>query len=182
MAILTTLSDFDISNNIVDSNENIIVWYNGTKIKYYNRHEQIPDANYTFTNEVETIAGVISIKLLNDNNVKITTASKVRELILTRPGTTNTHTITLDSNYDNTLTALRKWELSLTNHGDLTDFMSSTVAGTATAIATAIDNLTNFSASANSNVITYTDSTTTVVQGSSIDYADPIATGGAQFN
>jgi len=175
MAILTTLSDFDISNNIVDSNENIIVWFNGTKIKYYHRYEQI-------STDVETIAGVISIKLLSDTNVKITTASKVRELILTRPGTTNTHKITLDSNYDNTVETLRKWELSLTNHGNLTDFMSSTVAGTATAIATAINNLTNFSASANSNVITYTDSTTTVVQGSSIDYADPVARGGAQFN
>jgi len=175
MAILTTLSNFDISNNIVDSTENVIVWFNGTKIKYYHRYEQI-------STDVETIAGVISIKLLSDTNVKITTASKVRELILTRPGTTNTHTITLDSNYDNTISPLRKWELSLTNHGDLTAFMSSTAADTATAIATAINNLTNFSASANSNVITYTDSTTTVVQGSSIDYADPVATGGAQFN
>ena len=92
MAILTTLSNFDISNNIVDSNENIIVWYNGTKIKYYHRYEQV-------TTEVETISGIISIKLLSDTNVKITTASKVRELILTRPGTTNTYTITLDSNY-----------------------------------------------------------------------------------
>ena len=49
MAILTTLSNFDISNNIVDSNENIIVWYNGTKIKYYHRYEQV-------TTEVETIS------------------------------------------------------------------------------------------------------------------------------
>jgi hypothetical protein len=28
MTILTTLTNFDISNNIVDSNDNIIVWYN----------------------------------------------------------------------------------------------------------------------------------------------------------
>ena len=175
MAILTTLSNFDISNNIVDSNENIIVWYNGTKIKYYHRYEQI-------TTEVETISGIISIKLLSDTNVKITTSSKVRELILTRPGTTNTHTITLDSNYDNTTNPIRIWELSLTNYGNLTATMSSTVAGTATAVALAINNLTNFSASANSNIITYTDSTSTIVQESSINYNDLVATGGGQFN
>ena len=175
MAILTTLSNFDISNNIVDSNENIIVWYNGTKIKYYHRYEQV-------TTEVETISGIISIKLLSDTNVKITTASKVRELILTRPGTTNTYTITLDSNYDNTTNSIRAWELSLTDYGNLTDTMSSTVAGTATAIASAIDNLANFSASANNNVITYTNSASQVVATSSIDYNDFIATGGGQFN
>tara|TARA_B110001450_G_scaffold83117_1_gene79050 strand:- start:548 stop:1072 length:525 start_codon:yes stop_codon:yes gene_type:complete len=174
MAILTTLSNFDISNNIVDSNENIIVWYNGTKIKYYHRYEQI-------TTEVETISGIISIKLLSDTNVKITTSSKVRELILTRAGTTNTHTITLDSNYDNTSVG-RYWTLSLTNYGNLTATMSSTVAGTATAVALAINNLTNFSASANSNIITYTDSTSTIVQESSINYNDLVATGGGQFN
>ena len=60
--------------------------------------------------------------------------------------------------------------------------MSSTVAGTATAVALAINNLTNFSASANSNVITYTDSTSTIVQESSINYNDLVATGGGQFN
>ncbi len=175
MAILTTLSNFDISNNIVDSNENIIVWYNGTKIKYYHRYEQV-------TTEVETISGIISIKLLSDTNVKITTASKVRELILTRPSTTNTYTITLDSNYDNT-NPVRKWELSLNNYGTvLTATMSSTVAETATAVASAINNLNNFSASANNNIITYTDSTSQIVQTSSIDYNDFIATGGAQFN
>jgi len=175
MAILTTLSNFDISNNIVDSNENIIVWYNGTKIKYYHRYEQV-------TTEVETISGIISIKLLSDTNVKITTASKVRELILTRPGTTNTYTITLDNNYDNTSNPIRAWELSLTNYGNLTAAMSSTVASTATAVASAINNLNNFSASANNNVITYTDSTSQIVQTSSINYNDFIATGGAQFN
>jgi len=175
MAILTTLSNFDISNNIVDSNENIIVWYNGTKIKYYHRYEQV-------TTEVETISGIISIKLLSDTNVKITTASKVRELILTRPGTTNTYTITLDNNYDNTSNPIRAWELSLTNYGNLTAAMSSTVASTATAVASAINNLNNFSASSNNNVITYTDSTSQIVQTSSINYNDFIATGGAQFN
>lgn len=175
MTILTTLTNFDISNNIVDSNDNIIVWYNGTKIKYYHRYEQI-------STDVETISGVISIKLLSDTNVKITTASKVRELILTRPGTTNTYTITLDSNYDNTSNPIRAWELSLTDYGNLTDTMSSTVAGTATAIASAINNLTNFSASANNNIITYTNSVSQIVQTSSINFNDFIATGGAQFN
>lgn len=175
MAILTTLSNFDISNNIVDSNENIIVWYNGTKIKYYHRYEQV-------TTEVETISGIISIKLLSDTNVKITTASKVRELILTRPGTTNTYTITLDNNYDNTSNPIRAWILSLTDYGNLTATMSSTVAGTATAVASSINNLTNFSASANNNIITYTNSASQIVQTSSIDFTDFVATGGAQFN
>ena len=133
MTILTTLSTLDISNNIVDTSENIIVWYNGTKIKYYHRYEQV-------STDIETISGVISIKLLSDTNLKITTSSKVRELILTRPGTTNTHTITLDSNYDNTTNAIRIWELALTNYGNLTAAMSSTVAGTATAVALAINN------------------------------------------
>lgn len=175
MTILTTLSTLDISNNIVDTSENIIVWYNGTKIKYYHRYEQV-------STDIETISGVISIKLLSDTNLKITTSSKVRELILTRPGTTNTHTITLDSNYDNTTNAIRIWQLALTNYGNLTAAMSSTVAGTATAVATQINNQTNFSASANSNVITYTDSTSTIVQESSINYNDLVATGGGQFN
>jgi len=175
MAILTTLSNFDISNNIVDSNENIIVWYNGTKIKYYHRYEQV-------TTEVETISGIISIKLLSDTNVKITTASKVRELILTRPSTTNTYTITLDNNYDNTSNPIRTWELSLTNYGNLTAVMSSTVANTATAVASAINNLTNFTASANNNIITYTNTGSQVVATSTINYNDFIATGGAQFN
>jgi hypothetical protein len=175
MAILTTLSNFDISNNIVDSNENIIVWYNGTKIKYYHRYEQV-------TTEVETISGIISIKLLSDTNVKITTSSKVRELILTRPGTTNTYTITLDNNYDNTSNPIRAWELSLTNYGNLTAAMSSTVASTATAVASAINNLTNFTASANNNIITYTNTGSQVVATSIINYNDFIATGGAQFN
>ena len=175
MTILTTLTNFDISNNIVDSNDNIIVWYNGTKIKYYHRYEQV-------STDVENISGVISIKLLSDTNVKITTSSKVRELILTRPGTTNTYTITLDSNYDNTGNPIRAWELSLTDYGDLTDTMSSTVADTATAIASAINNLTNFSASANNNIITYTNSASQIVQTSSINFNDFIATGGAQFN
>jgi len=175
MTILTTLSTLDISNNIVDTSENIIVWYNGTKIKYYHRYEQV-------STDIETISGVISIKLLSDTNLKITTSSKVRELILTRPGTTNTHTITLDSNYDNTINAIRIWELALTNYGNLTAAMSSTVSGTATAVATQINNQTNFSASANSNVITYTDSTSTIVQESSINYNDLVATGGGQFN
>jgi hypothetical protein len=175
MAILTTLSNFDISNNIVDSNENIIVWYNGTKIKYYHRYEQV-------TTEVETISGVISIKILSDTNVKITTASKVRELILTRPSTTNTYTITLDNNYDNTSNPIRTWELSLTNYGNLTAVMSSTVANTATAVASAINNLTNFTASANSNVITYTNSASQIVATSSIDFTLSIAQGGGQFN
>ena len=175
MAILTTLSNFDISNNIVDSNENIIVWYNGTKIKYYHRYEQV-------TTEVETISGVISIKILSDTNIKITTASKVRELILTRPATTNTYTITLDNNYDNTSNPIRAWELSLTDYGNLTAAMSSTVASTATAIASAINNLTNFTASANNNIITYTNTSSQVVATSTINYNDFIATGGAQFN
>ena len=175
MTILTTLSTLDISNNIVDTSENIIVWYNGTKIKYYHRYEQV-------STDIETISGVISIKLLSDTNLKITTSSKVRELILTRPGTTNTHTITLDSNYDNTTNAIRIWELALTNYGNLTAAMSSTVAGTATAVATQINNQTNFSASANSNVITYTDSTSTIVQESSINFTLSTATGGGQFN
>jgi hypothetical protein len=175
MTILTTLSTLDISNNIVDTSENIIVWYNGTKIKYYHRYEQV-------STDIETISGVISIKLLSDTNLKITTSSKVRELILTRPGTTNTHTITLDSNYDLTNDPLKKWTLSLTNYGILTATMSSTVANTATAIALAINNLTNFSASANNNIITYTDSTSTIVQESSINFSLSSATGGGQFN
>ena len=174
MTILTTLSTLDISNNIVDTSENIIVWYNGTKIKYYHRYEQV-------STDIETISGVISIKLLSDTNLKITTSSKVRELILTRPGTTNTHTITLDSNYDNTSEG-RYWTLSLTNYGNLTATMSSTVAGTATAVASAINNLTNFSASANNNIITYTNSSSQIVQTSSIDFTLSTATGGGQFN
>ena len=175
MTILTTLSTLDISNNIVDTSENIIVWYNGTKIKYYHRYEQV-------STDIETISGVISIKLLSDTNLKITTSSKVRELILTRPGITNTHTITLDSNYDNTTNAIRIWELALTNYGNLTAAMSSTVAGTATAVASAINNLTNFSASANNNIITYTNSASQIVQTSSIDFTLSTATGGGQFN
>ena len=175
MTILTTLSTLDISNNIVDTSENIIVWYNGTKIKYYHRYEQV-------STDIETISGVLSIKLLSDTNLKITTSSKVRELILTRPGTTNTYTITLDNNYDLTGDSLKTWTLFLTDYGILTDAMSSTVAGTATAVASAINNLTNFSASANNNIITYTDSTSTIVQESSINYNDLVATGGGQFN
>ena len=175
MTILTTLSTLDISNNIVDTSENIIVWYNGTKIKYYHRYEQV-------STDIETISGVISIKLLSDTNLKITTSSKVRELILTRPGTTNTYTITLDSNYDLTGDALKTWTLSLTDYGNLTAAMSSTVAGTATAVASAINNLTNFSASANNNIITYTNSASQIVQTSSIDFTLSIATGGGQFN
>ena len=175
MAILTTLSNFDISNNIVDSNENIIVWYNGTKIKYYHRYEQV-------TTEVETISGVISIKLLSDTNVKITTASKVRELILTRPGTTNTYTFTLDNNYSTANDPQATWRLSLTNYGNLTGNMASTVANTATAVASAINNLTNFTASANSNVITYTNSASQIVATSSIDFTLSTAQGGRQFN
>lgn len=175
MAILTTLSNFDISNNIVDSNENIIVWYNGTKIKYYHRYEQV-------TTEVETISGVISIKILSDTNVKITTASKVRELILTRPGTTNTYTLTLDSNYSTANDPLATWILTLTDYGSLTGNMSSTVANTATAIASAINNLTNFTASANNNIITYTNSASQIVATSSIDFILSTAHGGGQFN
>ena len=175
MAILETISNLDINNNIVDTNENIIVWYNGSKIKYYHRYEKV-------FRDVETISGVLSVKLLNDNNVTITTSSAVRKLILTRPGTTNTYTITLDSNYDNTDDALKTWTLNLTDYGILTDTMSSTVAGTATAIATAINNLTNFSASANNNIITYTNSASQIVATSSIDFTDFIANGGAQFN
>ena len=175
MTILTTLSTLDISNNIVDTSENIIVWYNGTKIKYYHRYEQV-------STDIETISGVISIKLLSDTNLKITTSSKVRELILTRPGTTNTYTITLDSNYDLTGDALKTWTLSLTDYGNLTAAMSSTVAGTATAVASAINNLTNFSASANNNIITYTNSASQIVQTSSIDFTEFVATGGGQFN
>jgi len=175
MTILTTLPNLDISNNIVDSNDNIIVWYNGTKIKYYHRYEQV-------STDIETISGVISIKLLSDTNVKITTASKVRELILTRPGTTNTYTITLDSNYDLTDDPLKTWTLFLTDYGILTAGMSSTVAGTATAIASAINNLNNFSASANNNIITYTNSVSQIVQTSSIDFTLSTSTGGGQFN
>lgn len=175
MSILTTLSNLDISNNIVDTSENIIVWYNGTKIKYYHRYEQV-------STDIETISGIISIKLLSDTNLKITTSSKVRELILTRPGTTNTYTITLDSNYDLTGDPLKIWTLSLTDYGNLTDTMSSTVAGTATAVALAINNLTGFSASANNNIITYTNSASQIVQTSSIDFTLSTATGGGQFN
>jgi len=175
MAILDTISNLDISNNIVDTNDKIIVWYNGTKIKYYHRYEKV-------FQDVETVSGIISIKIQDDDTIKVTTSTTVREINLTRPGTTNTYTITLDSNYDNTTNSIRAWELSLTDYGNLTDTMSSTVAGTATAVALAINNLTNFSASANSNVITYTDSTSTIVQESSINYNDIVATGGGQFN
>ena len=175
MPILQTLPTLDISNNIVDTNENIIVWYNGTKIRYYHRFEKV-------FRDVETISGILSIKLLNDNNIKITTSTKVRELILTRPATTNTYTITLDSNYDNTDDPLKTWTLSLTDYGNLTAAMSSTVAGTATAIALAINNLTGFSATSNSNIITYTNTGSQVVQTSSIDFTLSTATGGGQFN
>ncbi len=175
MPILQTLPTLDISNNIVDTNENIIVWYNGTKIRYYHRFEKV-------FRDVETISGILSIKLLNDNNIKITTSTKVRELILTRPATTNTYTITLDSNYDNTDDSLKTWTLSLTDYGNLTASMSSTVAGTATAIALAINNLTGFSATSNSNIITYTNTGSQVVQTSSIDFTLSTATGGGQFN
>ena len=175
MAILDTISNLDISNNIVDTNDKIIVWYNGTKIRYYHRYEKV-------FQDVENISGVISIKIQDDDTIKVTTSTTVREINLTRPGTTNTYTITLDSNYDNTSNPIRAWELSLTDYGNLTDTMSSTVAGTATAIASAIDNLANFSASANNNVITYTNSASQVVATSSIDYNDFIATGGGQFN
>ena len=175
MTILTTLSTLDISNNIVDTSENIIVWYNGTKIKYYHRYEQV-------STDIETISGVISIKLLSDTNLKITTSSKVRELILTRPATTNTYTITLDSNYDLTNDPLKTWTLSLTDYGILTDAMSSTVSDTATAVASAINNLTGFSATANNNIITYTNTGSQIVQTSSIDFSSTIANGGGQFN
>ena len=175
MTILTTLSTLDISNNIVDTSENIIVWYNGTKIKYYHRYEQV-------STDIETISGVISIKLLSDTNLKITTSSKVRELILTRPGTTNTYSITLDSNYDLTNDPLKTWTLSLTDYGILTDAMSSTVSDTATAVASAINNLTGFSATANNNIITYTNTGSQIVQTSSIDFTLSVANGGGQFN
>jgi len=175
MAILDTISNLDISNNIVDTNENIIVWYNGTKIKYYHRFEKV-------FQDVETISGILSIKIQDNDTIKVTTSTKVREINLTRPGTTNTYTITLDSNYDNTINPIRAWILSLTDYGTLTDTMSSTVEDTTTAIASAINNLTNFTASSNSNVITYTNTGSQVVQTSSIDYADFVATGGAQFN
>ena len=175
MTILTTLSTLDISNNIVDTSENIIVWYNGTKIKYYHRYEQV-------STDIETISGVISIKLLNDTNLKITTSSKVRELILTRPATTNTYTITLDSNYDLTNDPLKTWTLSLTDYGILTDAMSSTVSDTATAVASVINNLTGFSATANNNIITYTNTGSQIVQTSSIDFTLSVANGGGQFN
>ena len=175
MPILQTLPTLDISNNIVDTNENIIVWYNGTKIRYYHRFEKV-------FRDVETISGILSIKLLNDNNIKITTSTKVRELILTRPATTNTYTITLDSNYDTNIDPLATWTLSLTDYGILTDSMSSTVAGTATAIALAINNLTGFSSTSNSNIITYTNTGSQVVQTSSINFSLSTATGGGQFN
>ena len=175
MSILDTISNLDINNNIVDTNDKIIVWYNGTKIRYYHRYEKV-------FQDVETVSGILSIKIQDDDTIKVTTSTSVREINLTRPGTTNTYTITLDSNYDNTTNPIRAWELTLTDYGTLTDTMSSTVAGTATAIASAIDSLTNFSASSNNNVITYTNSVSQVVATSSIDYTDFIATGGAQFN
>ena len=175
MSILDTISNLDINNNIVDTNDKIIVWYNGTKIRYYHRYEKV-------FQDVETVSGILSIKIQDDDTIKVTTSTSVREINLTRPGTTNTYTITLDSNYDNTTNPIRAWELTLTDYGTLTDTMSSTVAGTATAIASAIDSLTNFTASSNSNVITYTNTGSQVVATSSIDYNDFIATGGAQFN
>ena len=175
MSILDTISNLDINNNIVDTNDKIIVWYNGTKIRYYHRYEKV-------FQDVETVSGILSIKIQDDDTIKVTTSTSVREINLTRPGTTNTYTITLDSNYDNTTNPIRAWELTLTDYGTLTDTMSSTIAGTATAIASAIDSLTNFSASSNNNVITYTNSVSQVVATSSIDYTDFIATGGAQFN
>jgi len=176
MAILETISNLDISNNIVDTNENIIVWYNGSKIRYYHRYEKV------FT-DVETISGVLSLKLLNDNNVKITTSSAVRELILTRPGTTNTYTITLDNNYDNTDDAGKTYKLLLTpTSSALTGAMSSTVNATATAIATQINNLSDYTASAVNNIITYTNTGSEIVQTGSIDNIASGAQGGAQFN
>ena len=176
MAILETISDIDISNNIVDTNENIIVWYNGSKIRYYHRYEK------TYT-DVETISGVLSIKLLNDNNVKVTTSSSVRELILTRPATTNTYTITLDSAYDNSDDSGKTYELFLTpSSSKLTGNMASTVNGTATAIATQINNLSDYTASATNNVITYTNTGSQIVQTGTINDIGSGAQGGALFN
>jgi hypothetical protein len=175
MAILDTISNLDINNNIIDANQNIIVWYNGTKIKYYHRFEKV-------FKDVETINGVLSIKVQDDNTIKVTTSSKVREINLTRPGTTNTYTITLDSDYTNILNSVRKYVLSLTDYGILTGSMSSTIEGTATAIATQINNLSDFTASSNSNVITYTNTGSQVVQSSILNYDDLVATSGAQFN
>lgn len=175
MAILDTISNLDISNNIVDTNDKIIVWYNGTKIKYYHRYEKV-------FQDVETISGVISIKIQDDDTIKVTTSTTVREINLTRPGTTNTYTITLDSNYDTSVYTNRTYELILTDHGTLTGNMSSTVSGTATAIANQINGLSDFTASSNNNIITYTNNKSQVVATSSIDYVDPIALGGAQFN
>ena len=153
MAILETISNLDISNNIVDTNENIIVWYNGSKIRYYHRYEKV------FT-DVETISGVLSLKLFGHtqnsflSNVTITTSSTVRELILTRPDTTNTYTITLDSNYDNTDDLGKTYSLLLTPSSSvLTGPMSSTVNATATVIATQINNLSDYTASAVNNII-----------------------------
>jgi hypothetical protein len=175
MAILDTISNLDINNDIIDANQNIIVWYNGTKIKYYHRFEKV-------FQDVETISDVLSIKIQDNDTIKVTTSTTVREINLTRPGTTNTYTITLDSNYDNTVVPERIYELLLTGYGKLTGNMSSTVNNTAASIATQINNLTDFTASSNNNVITYTNTGSQVVQTSSIDYNDLIAIGSAQFN
>jgi len=60
--------------------------------------------------------------------------------------------------------------------------MSSTVSDTATAVASAINNLTGFSATANNNIITYTNTGSQIVQTSSIDFTLSVANGGGQFN
>jgi hypothetical protein len=73
MALLANLTNIDINNNIVASNQNIIAWYNGTKVKLYDRVSQV-------TEDVETISGVLSIKIESDTSIKISTSSKIREL------------------------------------------------------------------------------------------------------
>ena len=58
MTILDTISNLDISNNIVDTNDKIIVWYNGTKIRYYHRYEKVFQDVETFDT---TIANTLDI-------------------------------------------------------------------------------------------------------------------------
>ena len=91
MTILTTLSTLDISNNIVDTSENIIVWYNGTKIKYYHRYEQVSTDienlgfDATVENEIQRLnkTGLIQASLQLTGE-KVNFENKKDEIILFR--------------------------------------------------------------------------------------------------
>ena len=80
-----SITGLDVVNDIIHSNGNTIAWYNGSTVKSYN----ITTSTLT-TNE--TLAGVISIKVIDDSTALITTTTKVREINLTN--TTGTDKVT----------------------------------------------------------------------------------------